>query len=109
MKLLMIISLVFLHPPRIVMGNKSDCQDHFDEVEIVRASESGDVKRVECLLLKGAHIDSQDKDGWTPLHMAAWYNHFELAQILIQNKANLNVRSETGWTPIMAGTRCTKV
>lgn len=45
-------------------------------------------------------VYSTDKDGYTALHRAAYENHLEVAELLLQCKANINARTEFGWTPL---------
>ncbi|XP_023244385.1 oxysterol-binding protein-related protein 1-like [Centruroides sculpturatus] len=38
--------------------------------------------------------------GWTPLHLAAYFGHREVAEYLIKNGANVNVVNDAGDTPL---------
>jgi len=38
--------------------------------------------------------------GWTPLHYATRYGHLEVAQLLIDNGADVNATKHDHWTPI---------
>lgn len=40
------------------------------------------------LLQKDADPDVQGKNGLTPLHVATHYNHVNIAQLLLENRAN---------------------
>jgi ankyrin repeat protein len=40
-----------------------------------------------------ALLESHSSDGWTPLHLAAFFGHFELADALLDRGASVNVRS----------------
>ena len=46
-------------------------------------------------------IDKQNIGGATALHLAARHNNTEFTQILLENKAKLNIKDDEGWTPIM--------
>jgi ankyrin repeat protein len=48
----------------------------------------GDVKCVEILLDNGSHVDYQDEDLWSPLHMAAACNHINIVQLLLEHGAD---------------------
>lgn len=50
---------------------------------------------VALLIESGADVDKQIK-GWTPLHYAAAYNHVEIVKILLENRANRELRTMTG-------------
>ena len=41
-----------------------------------------------------------DVYGWTPLHAASYNGHIEIARLLLQNGAEVNVRNNYGWTPL---------
>ena len=38
----------------------------------------------------------QRRDGWTPLHLASWYGHYDAAHELITAKCKINVQTEEG-------------
>lgn len=40
-----------------------------------------------------------------PLHFAAAYNHFDLLQWLLENKANINCKDKCGRTPLILAVR----
>lgn len=44
----------------------------------------------------GADPDLQDKDGYTPLHMAAGYMHTSAMSALLEAKANPQIKDNTG-------------
>jgi hypothetical protein len=46
------------------------------------------VKCVEILLDNGSHVDYQDEDLWSPLHMAAACNHINIVQLLLEHGAD---------------------
>lgn len=66
-----------------------------------RAARFGEIYVCQRLLGGGKNVDSRDQDGETPLHFAAWYGHAEVAELLIDNGADLNATGETyGGTPL---------
>ena len=67
---------------------------------LMRASEEGDAESVEMLLKKGANPNYRNKDGRTPLHIAAYHGHADVAELLIKNGADINARDNDGWTPL---------
>ncbi len=51
-----------------------------------------------------AHVHGYDKT--IPLHSAAYFGKFEVAQKLIEYDANFDARDNDGWTPLYAAARC---
>lgn len=49
-------------------------------------------------------LDAHSRDGWTPLHLAAFFGHAELAKELLNRGVNVDVRSSNGMrnTPLHA-------
>lgn len=55
---------------------------------------------VQSLLAGGSDATAQDKAGWTPLHFAAQRYAIEIATLLIQHKAAIDVQDVFGNTPL---------
>uniref|UniRef100_A0A1B0DND8 Fetal globin-inducing factor n=1 Tax=Phlebotomus papatasi TaxID=29031 RepID=A0A1B0DND8_PHLPP len=72
------------------------------EREILWASDEGDnIERVEEILEKDPScVKAVDRDGYTPLHRAAYNNRYELAQLLLKYGSDINARTEYKWTPL---------
>jgi len=62
----------------------------------------GDTKTLlSCLEDPDIGIEDTDpEDGWTALHMACKRGHEEIAAILIEHEADINVEDMKGWTPL---------
>jgi ankyrin repeat protein len=63
------------------------------------AAEKGNLARVKALV-KG-HPDlvfSRSNRGWTALCLAVVYDHKEVAEFLLANKADVNARNDNTWT-----------
>ena len=56
---------------------------------------------VECLLRNKAHPSLQDVEGWTPLHIAATRDKYDMAVRLIEFGADLSVCNCDKETPLM--------
>jgi ankyrin repeat protein len=69
--------------------------------ELLKAAEKGDSTAVSTLLDKGAVINIRDRDGHTPLWLAATTGRTESVRILLEHKADPNTRGQDGWTPLM--------
>jgi len=41
-------------------------------------------------LTKGAHIEAREKEGWTPLHMAAHHGRAEVIEFLLAKGADID-------------------
>ncbi|HKQ97109.1 MAG TPA: ankyrin repeat domain-containing protein [Candidatus Polarisedimenticolia bacterium] len=50
---------------------------------------------VERLRREPASIGAHSHDGWTPLHLAAFFGHHELAALLLERGADVNARSKS--------------
>lgn len=60
-----------------------------------RAVERGDVKDVERLTADSPQlIDVRDDLGWTPLHHAVINNRLDIAEVLLEKGAGLNIKSK---------------
>jgi uncharacterized protein len=78
------------HHPAAVMRTQPD--DHDD---IMIAAQGGDVDEVAAILsIDNRLTQAVDKDGWTPLHLAAHYGHVGVVETLLANNADLHARSQ---------------
>src|SRR5271157_3491225 len=66
------------------------------------AAKSGNRRAIRRYLDKGGDINSTDSGGNTPLIIAVLFNKKEIAKMLLQNKADPNVRNSIGDTPLNA-------
>jgi quinoprotein dehydrogenase-associated probable ABC transporter substrate-binding protein len=72
--------------------------------ELNDAIVANDVDRVGYLLKHGAHANSQDGDGYTPLISAIRSGFVDVATYLVQHKADANLPDRSGWSPLMWAT-----
>lgn len=61
---------------------------------IFEASAAGELERVERLIAEDSSaINSYSPDGWTPLHLAAFFGHAKVAELLLTHGADVAARS----------------
>ena len=69
--------------------------------EICEAAAAGDIEAVKAQLVKGADPNARDSElGATPLSWATLFNHFEVAEFLIQKGADVNARNRDEGTAL---------
>ena len=58
--------------------------------------------RLSSCCLPNANIDvaTQDKDGFTALHYAAWNGHHKVTALLLRARANIATQDKEGWTAL---------
>jgi ankyrin repeat protein len=62
--------------------------------KMLEAVMQGDAAQVEaCLAADRDTVEFFSSDGWTPLHLAAYFGHREAAECLLAHGANVEVRS----------------
>lgn len=52
-------------------------------------------------LIKCTDVNVTTGNGFSPLHVAARFNYFEIIDLLIENGADVNLKNACGWTPLM--------
>lgn len=57
---------------------------------------------VELLGADSSQVNSYSHDGWTPLHLAAFFGHRDIAEVLLAHGADVNARQHGGWSPLQA-------
>ena len=67
---------------------------------LVEAVICGHLDIVDYLLKQGADITSQDHQGFTALHWAAWHGYLTLVELLLRYKAPLEIINSYGGTVI---------
>ncbi len=74
-------------------------------LDVFEACVAGQTRQVlDEIRAKPALLEAQNPDGWTPLHLAAFFGHAELASALLDGGAGVNARSTNAMknTPLHA-------
>jgi uncharacterized protein len=76
-------------------------------LDLFEASAAGEIDRVERLLSgngDAAMVNAYSADGWTPLHLAAFFGHTKIAETLLAHRADVTAasRNANGNTPLHA-------
>ena len=68
--------------------------------QVAAAVTFGDAWVLEELFMQGAPIDTKDKNGFTPLHLAVQMNSFESVMVLLICGVDVNATTLSGVTPL---------
>ena len=74
------------------------------EMTIFEAAAAGEIERLERLVAGGAPVNGWSADGWTPLHLAAFFGHARGVELLLAHGADVAATSKnsTGNTALHA-------
>jgi len=87
------VSVIFCAAAGAAIPNKDS--------ELCNAAMTGDIKKTEKFLRRGAFVNTKNCDGKTPLILALENNHQYVAEMLIKEGANPNFADPGGTTPLM--------
>jgi hypothetical protein len=85
-------------------GAAVNFQNRFHEQAVMLAVWKGRREAAGWLVLHGAQVNREGNE-WSALHYATFAGHTELARFLIENKADVNARSNNGSTVLMMAAR----
>lgn len=81
-----------------------------EESELLHASRNGDIGAIKTLLdrQKDGEIDldinclgkTKANNSWTPLHLASYFGHRDVVQLLLENGADVNAINDIGDSPL---------
>lgn len=80
-----------------------DDRDENGTTVLMIASGRGTNNFVKELIARGADVQAQDLDNWSPLQFAAKAGHVDIVEILLDNGAEIEHRDMGGWTALMWG------
>jgi len=66
---------------------------------------SPETSKAHEMLSEGVDVNEQDDFGWTALQLAAVYGRKEIADVLLANNADPNIRNSVGRTALMYAAR----
>lgn len=69
--------------------------------ELLKACQSGDLKRVQEICFMGYHVNDRNEKGWTPLMVAAYNNHIEVVYYLLSMGADIDAVNNNGTNLLM--------
>ena len=93
-------------------GHRPSRDDRFanEVVEIIRATEAGDLSKLAALLARNPGlVDSNaplsdsypvQARGWKPLHIAAWHGHTKAVEFLLEQGAKIDAPCGSNRTPL---------
>ena len=77
------------------MGSTYSDQLKKEGLQLIIASEKGDIETVRSLLKKDVYIHTQDKEGRCAIVAAAYKNYLEIVDLLIAAGADVNMKDNT--------------
>ena len=78
-----------------------DALDGYQRTSLIWTAFYNNTELLKWLIDNEANINHQDRNGFSSLHFAAKEQHFDTAAILINNKADLELKDNNGNTPLM--------
>ena len=76
----------------------------YDQSLLTHACFENNIGIAEYLIKKGFDVNEKDHNGYAPLHACAEYNFAFLAELLLHNGANPDIKDKFGNTPLMKAT-----
>src|ERR1035441_3663201 len=70
-------------------------------MDILEAAKKANAKEIEALLAKGADLEARDKEGRTPLMLAAQYGRTASVRLLLDKGAKPDARDRHRWNAYM--------
>ncbi len=83
----------------IAFGNVMAMEESSEQA-LFKAIKSGQIEKVQKLIIAGAKVNVQGNYQLTPLHVAAQNNNAAMVKILLDDGANVHARDVYGRTPV---------
>lgn len=81
-----------------------DILDGEGRTPLIHAAFKGKKRIVSWLLINGANIDHQDRNGWSALHFAVQERNVEMVKHLLERRASVHLRDLYGNTALWRAT-----
>ncbi|MBC6613317.1 ankyrin repeat domain-containing protein [Hymenobacter sp. BT507] len=94
----------YLALEQLVTDSTIDLSDDYGRTVLSLVSNYGDVVLLQWVLRKGPALDRQDCNGWTALHFAAQAYAVEMAALLLEAGARVDVSDAYGNTALWRAT-----
>ena len=86
---------------KILTEEGVDALDGYRRTSLIWTAFYNNTELLKWLIDNGANINHQDTNGFSALHFAVKEQRFEATDILINNKADLELKNSNGNTPFM--------
>jgi len=89
----------YIEEIKILLENGSylEIKDNYQRTPLIIASrEGGDYETVKYLIEKGANINAVDKNGYSPISLAAWRGYENIVNLLLDKNAVIIVSGKDG-------------
>jgi len=90
------------------MSTRSDNKETLrksNEQDLYKAARAGNSLEVEKLLEAKANVNATSGNtAETALHIAAFHDHFEIVQLLLQAQADIHAKDASNMTPLLSAT-----
>ena len=80
-------------------------EGRYNQTVLHLISHEGHLEIGKYLLHRGADIDAQERDGWTPLYIAVLCGQLEFARMLLERGAAVHTPDHIGQTPLHVASR----
>lgn len=89
--LLILLAFIFLFADLLFAGINED---------LIKSSAKNDTELAKLSIEKGADINLQDKNGYTPLMIASNFGHIDIVTLLVKNGADVKIQAINGETAL---------
>ncbi len=84
----------------LIKQTEIDVLDGEARTPLIHAVRKDKIEIISAILLKGANINHQDRNGWSALHFAVQEKHLESVKYLLAQGAAVDLKDTYGNTPL---------